>query len=131
MALIKYLLGLLVVMMAVGQTTDIKPTCNTPIVLSTLPVALQETQILEMDDFISGFNLQLEAHDQPDYVTLSDKFAKKAGRAVSQPGLKGYHIDYADNSWGTNFITISEVNFTTTVRWGKLSATESIPDITG
>jgi hypothetical protein len=80
-----------------------------------------------MDNFITGFNLRLEIHDKPDYVQLSDKFVKKAGRAVPQRGLCSYHLDHVDNSWGTNFITISEQNFTTTVRWGRMNITESIP----
>lgn len=129
--MIRYLLGLLLLLAVCSQTTDIKPTCNSPIVLSYIPVAVQETEILDMDNFITGFNLQLEAHDEPSYVHLSDKFTKKAGRAVPQPGLRGYHIDHVDNTWGTNFISISERNFTTTVRWGKMSVTESIPDILG
>jgi len=61
--MIRYLLGLLLLLAVCSQTTDIKPTCNSPIVLSYIPVAVQETEILDMDNFITGFNLQLEAHD--------------------------------------------------------------------
>lgn len=129
--MIRYLLLAAALLLACSQTTDIKPTCNTPYTLSYIPISIQETEVFDMDDYISGFNLQLEMQDQPSFVHLSDKFAKKAGRALPQPGLRGFHIDHVDNTWGNTFISISERNFTTTVRWGKMSATESIPDIIG
>lgn len=130
--MIRYLLLLAVLLGSVsGQNTDIKPTCSTPYQLSYIPVAVGETEVLNLDNFINGFNLQLQMNDAPDYVTISDKFVKKATREEPQPGLKNYHVQPADNSWGSDFITISEVNYTTTVRWGRLQARESIPEIQG
>jgi hypothetical protein len=106
--MIRYLFAVLLLTAAIGQNTDMKPTCSAPYSLSYIPVALKETEVLDMDDFIKGFNLGLEIHDKPDYVHLSDKLVKKAGRAVPQRGLRGYHLDHVDNSWGTYFITTSE-----------------------
>lgn len=80
MLAIRYLLLAALLVAACTQTTDIKPTCNTPLVLSYIPISPQETELFDMDNFISGFNLQLEIQDKPDFVHLSDKFVKKAGK---------------------------------------------------
>lgn len=48
--------------------------------------------MLDVDDFIYGFNLKLEMNDEPSFVTLSDKFVKKASRNLTQKGLRNYHL---------------------------------------
>jgi hypothetical protein len=129
--MIRYLLAVLLAQAIICQNIDIKPSCSTPYQLSYIPIAVGETEVLNLDTFINGFNLKLELNDAPDYVTMSNKFTKKATRDEPQPGLRNYHLQPMDNSWGSDFVTLSEVNYTTTVRWGKLQAREAIPEIQG
>jgi hypothetical protein len=61
-----------------------------------------------MDMIFKGFNLDIKlSGNAPDFVYLRDKFVLKAENKITQNGLKNYHLDHVDNTWGTTFITLS------------------------
>jgi hypothetical protein len=43
--------------------------------------------------------------------------------------IRNYHLDHVDNSWGKNFIVITETNYTTKIKWGTLAAADTVPNI--
>lgn len=96
-----------IVTIAAASKTPV-PTCNSPkIALQDLPISLQETQTFNMDDFFSGYNLNITIPSKVDGVDIRPKLFKTAGEAKPMPGLKNYHFSHRGNQWGDNLVAIS------------------------
>lgn len=86
------------------------PICQQPSVhLKSLPISLHEMQTYNMNDFFYGLNLEFNLSESaPDFVRLSQKLRLNKNQSILQTGLKNYHLEHRENSWGNNLITLSE-----------------------
>jgi hypothetical protein len=100
--------------------------------LKDVPVAINENQVFDIDSFFTGFNLDFKlSASAPSFATLGEKLEKVASNNDSLAGLRNYHLETQNNTWGQSFIILTEVNGTSTVKWGKMAAPDALPVISG
>ena len=106
------------------------PSCNSPkIALQDWPISLHETQQFNLDNFFSGYNLNLTIPSKPDFVQLRPKIQQTAVVNKPMPGLQSYHYAHMGNRWGGVLVTISVNGNNTVVNWGVSDSTHLIPDL--
>lgn len=90
----KYLLLLFLIWTSLSYSPQPVPTCNPPsVTLKDVPITLHETQLYNVNDFFTGFNLQYNlSSSAPAFAFFRKKFSLEKTTAISQPGLKSYHL---------------------------------------
>jgi hypothetical protein len=100
--------------------------------LKDVPVAVNENQLYDIDSFFTGYNLDFKlSSEAPHFVSLGEKLETIATSNETLKGIKNYHLEQHNNTWGQAFIILTEVNFTSTVKWGKMAAPDALPVIDG
>jgi hypothetical protein len=127
---IKFVLIITLLTFAQSASKQPIPTCNSPKVnLQNFPISLQETQDYNMNDFFSGYNLNITILNKPDFVYLRDKLTLTKNMAKAQPGLRNYHLAHRGNQWGAELVTISTEGNSTKIRWGSAAQNQTIPEL--
>lgn len=107
------------------------PTCNSPrISFNDFPISLQETQSFNMNEYFSGYNLNITIPNRQEFVFIREKVTKLKTQARNQSGLRNYHFAHNGNAWGSVLVTLSVFGNDTTLRWGTTAANGSIPELT-
>jgi hypothetical protein len=108
-----------------------EPSCNSlKGKLFDIPISLYETQNYNMNDYFSGYNLNITIPKKPDFVYIREKITKIKTAEKTQPGLINYNLMHEGNQWGNTLITISVEEDSTRLRWGASELnSSSIPDL--
>lgn len=82
-----------------------------------------------MNDFFSGYNLEITIPTKPEFVFLRQKMTKLKDIPKNQSGLRNYHFGTDDNGWGNTLVTLSVFGNNTVLRWGFTPANDTVPDL--
>lgn len=110
------------------------PQCQTSSFYKTLPLVPDESYIMDLDSFFGGYNLEytvLADASIQKYISLNSKFRKQKEEFPDVPmiGLKSSHLTKVGNSWGQQFITLSQKGGKTMVHYGILNDNSTVPVI--
>ena len=110
------------------------PQCQTSDFYKTLPMVPNETYIMNLDSFFGGYNLDYKVTADSTirkYISLNDKMRKQKEEFPDVPmtGLKTYHLTKMGNTWGQQFITLSQKAGKTIVHYGILNDNTTVPVI--
>jgi hypothetical protein len=110
------------------------PQCQTSPFYKTLPLVPNESYIMNLDSFFGGYNLEytvLVDQSIRKYISLSSKLRKQKEEFPDIPmtGLKSSHLTKVGNSWGQQFITLSQKGSKTVVHYGILNDNTTVPVI--
>ena len=118
---------------AFAQTIAL-PQCQTSDFYKTLPMVANETYIMNLDSFFGGYNLEYKVTANSTiqkYISLNNKTRKLKEELpdVQMTGLKTYHLSKIGNTWGQQFITLSQKAGKTIVQYGILNDNTTVPVI--
>ena len=106
------------------------PTCNSlKIGYQDWPISLHESQNINLDNFFSGYNINLTIPSKPDFVHLRPKVQNTASNPKKQPGLRNYHLAHNGNRHSEVLVTLNVDGARTYVNWGVSDETHLIPDL--
>ena len=110
------------------------PNCHSADFLKVLPLVPEEAYIINLNSLFTGYNLRFNASVDPDlrkYVDLGEKVRELNSSYPDVPlaGVKSYHLSSVGNSWGPQFIALTERGDKTLVHFGILSDNVSVPVI--
>ena len=120
-------------LLTLSLTIDL-PNCRTADFFKILPLVPEEAYIINLNSIFAGYNLNFNATVDPDlqnYVKVGQKITHLNDSFPDVPflGLKSYHLSHLGNSWGSQFIALTERGDRTLVHFGILSANSSVPVI--
>jgi hypothetical protein len=126
-------LFIITLLLVATQGIDL-PHCQTTAFYKTLPLVANESYIMDLDSFFGGYNLDYSVKADPTiqkYVTLKDKMRKQKEEFPDVPmsGLKSAHLTKIGNTWGQQFITLSQRSGKTLVHYGILNDNTTVPVI--
>jgi hypothetical protein len=89
---------------------------------------------MDLDSYFGGYNLQYTIDADPSlqkYISLKPKKTKLKEEFpdVLMTGLKSHHLSKIGNSWGQQFITLSESRGKILVHYGILNDNSTVPVI--
>lgn len=110
------------------------PQCQASSFFKTLPLVPDESYIMDLDSFFGGYNLNYTVVADPTiqkYISLRSKIKKQKEEFPDEPmtGLKSYHLSRIGNSWGQQFVTLSQKGGRIVLHYGILNDNTTVPVI--